>query len=257
MTPEPPLHRSTEQGRSAPSPEAKSVADSFRCAWEGVMFVLASERHMRAHFTIMGLVLLAAWGLSVSASNLLHLLFAAALVLITEMVNTAIEATLDLLIDAYNPKAKVVKDVAAGAVLIAALYAVGVAALIFLSNERLLAIFGRLPTIPPRPHVGSVQLLIISILIVALIIGGLKKATGRGRLLRGGVISGHTALGFLVASSIIMLTDSLAVAALGVALALLVAQSRVQAQIHSTTEVLVGALIGTAVGVVVFLWPAG
>ena len=257
MTPDPPLQSPEDKQRSSPSHGPRSVTDSFRFAWEGVMFVLKSERHMRVHFTIMGLVLLAAWGLGVSATNFLHLLFAMALVLIAEMVNTAVEKAVDLLIDTYDPEVKIIKDIAAGGVFVAALFAAAVGAIVFLSNDRLLAVLSRLPAIPPRPHVGSLQLLIIGALLVASIVAGIKTATSRGRFLRGGAISGHTAMGFLVATSIIMLTDNAAVMALGLALAIMVSQSRMQARIHSASEVLFGAVLGTAVAVVVFMWPGG
>jgi len=60
----------------------------------------------------------------------------------------------------------------------------------------------------------------------------IKWRTGRGTALRGGIVSGHTALGFLLATSIVILTRDLAVTLLAVALALLLAQSRIQARIH-------------------------
>ncbi len=241
--------------RISSAQQAKSLSSSFRFAWQGLLFVLGTQRHMRVHFTIIGLVLVAAWGLSVSTGELLHLLLAMALVVITEVLNTSVEVMVDLLVDTYHSQAKGAKDVAAGAVLIASLYAVAVAAVVFLRNERLLAIFHKLPNLSPPPHVGPIQLVIIGTIILTLIITGLKKGTKRGSLWRGGIISGHTAIGFLIATSIIILTRDIAVTALALALALLVSQSRMQARIHSPAEVVIGAVVGTAVAAVIFLWP--
>jgi len=81
---------------SAPSPRtSKSVLRSFRFAWEGLSFVFNTQRHMRVHVLTMTLILIAALGLKVTTYELLHLLSAFALVLITEMMNTAIEQTID------------------------------------------------------------------------------------------------------------------------------------------------------------------
>ncbi len=237
--------------------EPRSIGSSFRFAWEGIKYVLSTQRHMRAHFFIIALVMLAAWGLGVPRGDFLHLLFATALVLITEIFNTVVETSTDLLVDTYNPQAKIAKDVAAGGVLVAAIYAVIVAAVVFLSSEQLATIVQTLPALPPRPHVGTIQLVIIAGILVALIIIAIKQKTRRGTVMRGGVVSGHTAIGFLLATSIIILTSDLAVTALALALAMLLSQSRMQARIHSLVEVVFGAVVGSAVAAVIFLWPIG
>ena len=239
------------------SREPKSIGSSFRFAWEGIKYVVSTQRHMRAHFFVIALVMLAAWGLGVPRGDFLHLLFATALVLITEIFNTVVETSMDLLVDTYNLQAKVAKDVAAGGVFVAAIYAVIVAAIVFLSSEQLAAVFQTLPALPPRPQVGTIQLVIIGGILVGLIVVAIKQRTRRGTLMRGGVVSGHTAIGFLLATSIIILTGDLAVTALALALAMLLSQSRMQARIHSPVEVVFGAVVGSAVAAVIFLWPIG
>ena len=233
----------------------KSVIRSFRYAWEGVLFAFSTQRHMRAHAFIIGLVLFAAFGLGVTTEQLLHLLLAMTMVLVAEMFNSAIEQTVDLTVEGFDPRAKTAKDMAAGAVLIAAAYATLVATLIFFTDGRLAAIFANLPFPPPRPKIGVMQIVIVGSIGLAVFITWVKHITRRGTFWRGGVISGHTALGFLIACSIAFLTRSLPVTCLALALALLVSQSRIQARIHSLSEVLLGGLIGAAVAVVLFLWP--
>jgi len=237
--------------------ERKSVMRSFRYAWDGVLFVFTTQRHMRVHAGIIALVLVGAWGLGVSELELLSLLVAMSLVLITEMINTAVEMTVDLVVDSYNPAAKTIKDIAAGAVLVASVYALIVAGVVFFPNERLRQALRMIPY-PPRPHrTGAMVLLVIGIIGIGLIIGYLKYKTRRGAFWRGGVISGHTALSMLVTTSIAILTRDWAVTLLALSLALLVSQSRLQARIHSPLEILLGALLGTAIGVLLFLWPSG
>ncbi len=249
----------TDEPRPSTGPavmkDRKSVLRSFNFAWEGLTFCFATQRHMRVHFAIMALVLLAAWGLRVNQDELLQLLTAMVLVLIAEMVNTAVEYAIDLSTDGYDPRAKVAKDVAAGAVLLAAVYSVTVAVLVFTTNPRLAEIVRRIPVQRDWPVVSAVQLVVIGLLLLSILITYVKKATRRGTLWRGGMISGHTAFGFLIATAIGIVTHDLAVTALALALALLVSQSRIQARIHSPTEVLIGGVLGIIVAFVLFMWP--
>lgn len=246
--------------RQSDAPEVmrdrKSVLRSFNFAWEGLAFCFATQRHMRIHFAIMGLVLVGAWGLRVSQSELMSLLLAMVLVLIAEMINTSIEYTIDLYTTGYDPRAKVAKDVAAGAVLLAALYSIIVAVFVFASNPQLQRAFTDMPARAQVSPPGLVQLVIIGLLFLSILITWVKKSTRRGTLWRGGMISGHTAFGFLIATSIAIVTRDLAVAALALSLALLVSQSRIQARIHSPQEVLIGGVLGIIVAFVLFLWPA-
>lgn len=251
----------TEEQRQAVGPAVmknrKSVLRSFTFAWEGLAFCFSTQRHMRVHFAIMALVLLGAWGLRVTQAELLQLLTAMAVVLIAEMVNTAMEYAIDLSTDGYDPRAKVAKDVAAGAVLLAAIYSVAVAVLVFTGNPRLGEIMRRVPAQPEWPVVSLVQLVVIGLLLLGIFITYVKRATRRGTLWRGGMISGHTAFGFLIATAIAIVTHDLGVTALALALALLVSQSRIQARIHSPVEVLIGGILGIVVAFVLFMWPTG
>lgn len=236
--------------------DRKSVLRSFNFAWEGLAFCFATQRHMRVHFAIMGLVLVGAWGLRVTEDELLSLLLAMVLVLITEMINTGIEYTIDLYTTGYDPRAKVAKDVAAGAVLLAALYSIIVFVFVFANNPQLQRAFTHMPARTQVSPPGLVQLVILGILFLSVLITWVKKSTRRGTLWRGGMISGHTAFGFLIATAIAIVTRDLAIAALALSLALLVSQSRIQARIHSPQEVLIGGILGIIVAFVLFLWPA-
>ena len=97
------------------------------------MYALRSQWNMRAHVAIAVLVLLAAYRLHVARGSLIALVFVIALVLVLELLNTAVEAVVDLTTSAEHPLAKAAKDCAAGAVLVGALAAVVVGALIFLA----------------------------------------------------------------------------------------------------------------------------
>jgi hypothetical protein len=79
---------------------------------------------MRFHFYTLVVVLLSGLLLQLDNRDMLVLIFAITLVIVAEMINTAIEAVVDMITENYNPIAKLAKDVAAGAVLVAAMNAV-------------------------------------------------------------------------------------------------------------------------------------
>ena len=233
----------------------KSVARSFAHAIEGVLFCLRTQRHMQVHCAIITFVLIAAIALRVSSAEMLHLMLAMALVLVAEMINTAIESAIDLIVTIYNPHAKIAKDVAAGAVLIAAFYSVIVAVIIFVTNERLIAAILRLPQFPGRPQLGLVQIVALGLILLAIVIGVIKRRHGHGTFLKGGIVSGHSAIGFFLGTCIFLFTRDAGITALAAALAILIAQSRIQSNIHSFREVLSGGVLGAVVAVLLY-WPS-
>jgi diacylglycerol kinase (ATP) len=107
-----------------------AVFQSFNYAFEGVIHALRTQRNMRIHFAIAAGVLILAFVYDVTRLELIALMIAIAFVLIAEMVNTAVEATIDLSTPSFDPLAKVAKDLAAGAVLIASVNAVAVGYLV-------------------------------------------------------------------------------------------------------------------------------
>ncbi len=108
-----------------------SILESFNFAFEGIIHVLRTQRNMRIHFAVAVVVLVAALAFDVSRLELIALLIAIAFVLIAEMVNTAIEAAVDVASTSFDPMAKLAKDIGAGAVLIAAINAIAVGYLVF------------------------------------------------------------------------------------------------------------------------------
>ena len=110
---------------------APSLIESFNYAFEGIIHVLRTQRNMRIHFAIAIVVLIAGLAVDVSRLELIALLLAIAFVLIAEMINTAIEAAIDVATTSFDPMAKLAKDIAAGAVLIATVNAIAIGYLVF------------------------------------------------------------------------------------------------------------------------------
>ena len=110
--------------RRSPPPapgRAPSLLDSFNYALEGVIHVLRTQRNLRIHFLAAVLVFGGAIAVGVSRLQLIALLLAIAFVLVAEMLNTAIEGIIDVSTTSFDPNAKLAKDIAAGAVLIASM----------------------------------------------------------------------------------------------------------------------------------------
>lgn len=109
----------------------------FLYALAGLSYALRTQPNMRLHLAAALAVLAAASLLGVNRYELLFLFLAIILVLLAEMFNTALEAVVDLASPAFHPLARAAKDVAAGAVLLAALHAVAAGAVIFYPHLRL------------------------------------------------------------------------------------------------------------------------
>ncbi len=104
--------------------------DSFRHALAGIVGALRSERHLKFHFmAALVIIALSSW-LGISRMEWLWISASIAVVWVSELFNTAIERAVDLASPDTHPLAKTAKDTAAGAVLIAALFALSVGALV-------------------------------------------------------------------------------------------------------------------------------
>ncbi len=109
----------------------QSLAKSFYHAFEGIFATVRSERNIKIHLGFVVLVVTAGIVLKISLQEWLIVLTLFGLVLSLELVNTALEATVDLVTEERRPLAKKAKDAAAGAVLIAAINAAIIGCLIF------------------------------------------------------------------------------------------------------------------------------
>lgn len=105
---------------------------SFKHAWDGIAYAFTSQPNFRAHLIAAYIVVFSAWHFEVSETEWIMLLFAIALVLVAEMLNTAIESVTDILILEFNKHAKIAKDVAAGMVLVSAIFSAVIGLVIFL-----------------------------------------------------------------------------------------------------------------------------
>ncbi len=228
-----------------------SIVDSFNYAFEGIIHVLRTQRNMRIHFAAAVAVLLAALATGVSKLELIALLLAIAFVLIAEMINTAVEGAIDVATTSFDPLAKIAKDTAAGAVLIATINAVAVGYLVFSGQ-----VSTRSSRLLDRISNAPAQLTLIALVLTIIVVIATKAFTGRGTPLRGGLPSGHAAVAFAGwMAATLVLADSrhrFLVSSLTLIMAGLVAQTRIESGVHSALEVAYGGLLGAMITLVLF-----
>lgn len=105
---------------------------SFRVAFSGMMNFFRSDRNGGIHLGVTVLVLIAGRAFNISATEWMVALLSVALVIVAEMLNNAIEKVCDLVNPAPDPRVKVIKDVSAAAVLVAAVISSVIGIMIFL-----------------------------------------------------------------------------------------------------------------------------
>jgi len=235
-------------------PRPKNHLDSFRYAVEGIVHAFRTQKHMRFHFFTAVLALSIGLLLRLGRVEMAILFLVVSGVLVAEMMNTAIESIVDMITQAYHPLAKLAKDIAAGAVLIASITAAIVGGILFFGSNRLATLHLRVEH-DPQPMTVILTVCVLILLIVAIS----KVLGGRGSILSGGIVSGHSALSFFLASTLIYRAMDYFTGVLALLLAFLVAQSRVEGKIHTVQEVVIGGLLGVLLtsGVYFFhLFPA-
>lgn len=224
-----------------------NLIKTFNYAIDGIIYTLKSQRNMKIHYAIAILVLFLTLFLNLSRIEIIAVFFSISLVILSEMFNTAIEKTVDLVTTEYSPLAKIAKDVAAGAVLVSALNSIMVAYLVFFDrlNPSTLSLLIKIKN-------QDVHVTIIGIIITLLFVVAGKTLSPKGSHVQGGVVSGHAALSFALATSIGYISENALVATLSFMLAFLVAQSRIEGRIHTLREVIYGGILGILVITLLF-----
>jgi diacylglycerol kinase (ATP) len=229
---------------------ANSLIDSFNYAFEGLVHVLRTQRNMRVHFAVAVVVLVVALWVGVSKIELIALIMSITFVLVAEMINTAIEGAIDVATTSFDPMAKLAKDIAAGAVLLATINALAVGYLVFSGK-----VADRSARLLDRVRDAPAELTIVALAITVIVVISLKAWTGKGTPLRGGLPSGHAAVAFaawIAATYVAGAHHRFLVSTLAFVMAMLVAQTRVETGVHSSAEVALGGLLGALTTLALF-----
>jgi diacylglycerol kinase (ATP) len=211
----------------------------MNCAIEGILYAARTQKHMRNHFLTALVLLLALLFMRVSALEFTLIAISVSFVLFAELVNTAIEVVVDMVSPEFHPLAKLAKDVAAGAVLVAAIGA-SVMGYLILSRHFFPVYREALGMIGTPTQTGT----IVSLLVVIITVVILKALAGKGTPLEGGVPSGHSAMAFSIATIVSLATTDPVSSILTLALAVMVSNSRLLMRLHTFREVVYGAILG-------------
>ncbi len=216
-----------------------NIVESFNCAIEGLIYVLRTQRNMRIHILFAVFILVLGIYLNLAAMEMVALCVVITLVICSELINTATEYTLDLLTHKFNPLARITKDISAAGVLITSINAVVVGYLIF-SKYLGTPIGAGILRVKQSPwHITFISL----ILVLGAVVTG-KVLLHRGRPLRGGMPSGHSAVAFSIWTVIAFASRSELAIVLSFFLAGIIAWSRVRASVHTIWEMVCGSLVG-------------
>lgn len=223
--------------------------ESLNNAIEGIITAAKTQRHLRYHFYTAISVLIFSFILGVNKTDFLFISITVIVVLLAEMLNTAIEFVVDILSPEKSERARIVKDIAAGSVLITAFGAI-VLGFFILFPYLTKAIKEGISVVK---HSKS-EVAVIAIVVVLIVVIILKARTGKGHPLRGGMPSGHSAVAFSMWVAVTFITGSLIVSMITLIMAISIASSRVLTGAHNWSEVIIGAILGGSISFILFLF---
>ncbi|EGK12742.1 diacylglycerol kinase family protein [Kroppenstedtia eburnea] len=222
-----------------------SLLASFRYALEGLKYTLVTQQNMRIHFlAALGVLLFSLW-LPLTKVEVLILFVCILLVIVAELINTAVEAVIDLVTRDFHPLAKVAKDVAAGAVLLSAGMAVVVGLSIFYPYLDILSLQSLERTSHPL-NIGLAALIVFDFFLT-LSLKGIFNRIGRPEWEPSMTMS----LASLIAASLMMMTANWLVIILVLLLYFLLLGTRLRMKTRKQ-PVLLGVFLGVVIAVAGF-----
>ena len=223
-------------------------------AVNGIIYAATTQRNVRIELVLAVIVMMLSLFYGLNTTEFLCLVFAIFFVIFAEMVNTAIETVVDLFVDVYHPKAKIAKDVAAGAVVLAACNALVVGYFIFFNKENIRAIsesiFNNMVKSPM--HLVFVAIILVVIAVIAIKASCSKKKQ-RGQLIKEGFVpSGQTAIAFAALPALWVNSKDLITFSLAFILSILVAGNRIYNNARTKAEVVFGGCMGILIVILVY-----
>ena len=215
-------------------------------AVNGIIYAATTQRNIRIQLVLAVIIMMLSLFYGLNTTEFLCLVFAVFMVIFAEMINTAIETVVDLFVDVYHPKAKIAKDVAAGAVVLAACNALVVGYFIFFNKENIKAIsdsiFNNMVKSPT--HLAFVAILLVIITVIAVKASCSRKKQ-RGELIKEGFVpSGQTAIAFAALTAIWINSRDIITFSLALVLSVLIAGNRLYNNARTKAEVAFGACMG-------------
>lgn len=221
--------------------------DSANAAAEGIIEATRTQRHVKFHLIVAFIVLFGCFLIGVEKFEFIAIALITLLVIVAEMFNSSLEVVVDLTSPGRNEKARIAKDIAAGAVLITAVGALIIGYLI------LWPYFIRIVNdgFWIAKHYPE-NIAVLAVIIIMLTVIMLKAFLGKGHPLKGGCPSGHAAVGFSIWISITYITSNIFVLIISLIMTLLIAFSRLFRNTHSILDIFIGAILGILTTFILF-----
>lgn len=223
-------------------------------AINGIVYAATTQTNIRKQLVIAVVVMILSLFYGLDTPEFLCLTFSVFFVIFAEMINTAIETVVDLFVDVYHPKAKIAKDVAAGAVVLSAANALIVSYFIFFKEANLKFISDSIFTnmVKSPFHLAFVAMILVVIAVIA-VKAACSKKNGRGQLVTEGFVpSGQSAIAFAALTAIWINSQDVIIFTLALTLSLLVVGNRVQNNARTRAEVIFGSCMGVLIVLLIY-----
>lgn len=221
-------------------------------AVNGIVYCATTQSNVKKELIIGTLVMILSLFYNFSSAEFLCLTFAVFFVIFAELVNTAIETIVDLLVDVYHPKAKIAKDIAAGAVVLSAVNAVIVAYFLFFKETNLTQISN---SIFSHMIASPVHLVFVGIILTVIAVLTMKAGVEEKKLISGVkptfIPSGQSALAFAILTAIWINSQNSVIFCLALVLSILVVGNRMN-DTRTLGEVIFGAFMGMLIILIVY-----
>lgn len=230
----------------------KNFIQACSNAVNGIVYCATTQTNVKKELILGTIVMILSLFYDLTTAEFLCLTFAVFFVIFAELVNTAIETVVDLYVDVYHPKAKIAKDVAAGAVLLSAINAIIVGYFLFIKATDFTEINNSifLHLLSSKTHLAFVGIILTVVAIIAVKSSAQMKKM-QGKEMPKFVPSGQSAVAFAILTAIWLNTKDMLTFGLALILSILVAGNRMNDK-RSLGEVIFGASMGILIVLMVY-----
>ncbi len=231
----------------------KNFLQSVSNAVNGILYCATTQTNITKQLILGTIVMILSLFYNFTTAEFLCLTFAVFFVIFAEFINTAIETIVDLYVDTYHPKAKIAKDVGAGAVVLTAINAIIVAYFLFFRETEIFTITDSLfnHVVSSPSHLAFVAIILTVIAILAMKGAFKKREISRGVKDDTFLPSGQSALAFALLTAIWMNSRNIIIFCLALTLSIMVAGNRLNDK-KTFGEILFGAFMGVLIVVLVY-----
>ena len=228
----------------------KNFLDAWVNGINGIIYSTTTQKNIKVQLVIAVFFMIVSLFFDLERAEFLCLVISIVFIILAELINTAIETIVDLCTETFHPKAKIAKDVGAGAVVLAALNAVVVGYFLFFEKIGTIGT-AMLDNIRSTPS----HLVFVSIVLVTIGVISLKAVatTNKSKIINSNFIpSGQSAIAFAILTAVWLNTKNIIVLVLALILSIMVLENRIESKAKRLSEVVFGAAIGALVVLLIY-----